>query len=182
MTIWFKGNNIPQPCQDNINYQLANLTPLENISILFDKESPERIEYFAPNLWTLTDLETDSISEGGRVNLVYEQAMSNIKPELPSDSDTETGIIDDTVTRVQNDDDELPSSCKDESSSQLIAGNSDCSPSKAPGEREICGKGKNKGKKGYCTKDAKHKGTCNSEGYYSKFYEFSESGIASIMR
>ena len=40
----------------------------------------------------------------------------------------------------------------------------------------------NKGKKVYCTKDAKHKGKCNSEGHYTKFYEFSESGIASKRR
>ena len=130
----------------------------------------------------MTDLENDSISEGGGVNLVYDQAMSDIKPELPNDSDTETGIIDHTVTRVQNDDDELPSNCNDGNLSQLISGNSDRSPTKAPAEKEICGRGKNKGKKGYCTKDAKHKGKCNSEGYYSKFYELSESGIASKRR
>ena len=172
MTIWFKGNNLPQPCQDNIKYQLASLTPLENISILFDKNSPEGTEYFAPNLWTLTHLETDSYFECGRVNLVYEQAMSDLKPELPNDSDTETGIIDHTVTRVQNDDDELPSNCKDGNPSQLIAGNSDRSPTKAHSEKEICGRGKNKGKKGYCNKDAKHKGKCNPEGYYSNFFNF----------
>ena len=116
------------------------------------------------------------------MNLVYDQAMSDIKPELPNDSDTETGIIDHTVTRVQNDDDELPSNCNDGNPSQLISGNSDRSPTKGRAEKEICGRGKNKGKKGYCTKDAKHKGKCNSEGYYNKFYELSESGIASKRR
>ena len=116
------------------------------------------------------------------MNLVYEQALSDIKPELPNDSDAEIGIIDDTVTRVQNDNDELPSNCKDGKPSQLIAGNSDRSSTKPPGEKEICGRGKNKGKKGYCTKDAKHKRKCNYEGYYNKFYGFSESGIASKRR
>ena len=109
-------------------------------------------------MWTLTDLETDSISEDGHVNLVFEQAMSDIKPELPNDSATEAGIIDHTVTRVQNDNNELTSNCKDGNLSQLIAGNSDRSSTKAPDEKEICGRGKTKGKKGYCTKDTKHKG------------------------
>ena len=58
------------------------------------------------------------------LNLVFKEAMSDIKPELPNDSDTQAGIIHHTVTRVQNDD-ELPSNCKDGNPPQLTAGNTD---------------------------------------------------------